>query len=181
MLIHTKNNQSIYLKRLHPADHAALSVYLQKLSPETKRRFGPHPFDLQSITTFFETPEHLGFVAYDVASTAIVAYALVKIGYLEHDRARLESYGLTLDSRLDATFAPSVADAWQGQGLGPQLFQFVLTALKQQQVQRVILWGGVQLDNHHAVQFYGKNGFRTLGQFSYGGENLDMICEGPWS
>jgi RimJ/RimL family protein N-acetyltransferase len=30
---------------------------------------------------------------------------------------------------------------------------------------RMILWGGVLADNHRAIRYYEKNGFRLLGRF----------------
>ena len=41
------------------------------------------------------------------------------------------------------------------------------------------MWGGVQMDNEKAVNFYKRNDFRMLGQFTYNGENYDMIFDIP--
>ena len=110
-------------------------------------------------------------------SPAVVAYAPVKRGYLEHDRLRLEAYGLSLNQHKDCTFAPSVADAWQGLGLGGKLFDFIQTELQVRGIKRVILWGGVQASNAAALRFYEKMGFRVLGGFEYEGKNWDMVKE----
>lgn len=109
----------------------------------------------------------------------ILAYSIIKFGYLEHDKFRLESYGLSLNHQTDATFAPSVADLWQGHGIGKHLFNFILSELENHKIQRIILWGGVQLDNEQAIKYYSKIGFETLGQFTYNGENYDMIYRLP--
>jgi diamine N-acetyltransferase len=178
MIIQTKNNRQVLLRRLKSDDFDKLFDYLHHLGPETKKRFGPHMFDKKSIIDFYENAgKHRGYIAQDTGTLEIIAYSIIKIGYLEHDSSRLRSYGLTLDNKTDCAFAPSVADQWQSIGLGNSLFNFILSNLKTNKTKRIILWGGVQCDNYKAVNFYIKNGFRTLGQFEYNGLNYDMILE----
>lgn len=173
-----KNGRQVLLRRLDSGDLDRLLAYLEHLSEATKKRFGPHPFDRQSVIDFYDNPHvHLGYVAQDLASDAIVAYSIIKIGYLQHDSQRLQSYGLALDPATDCTFAPSVADVWQSCGVGKGLWTFILNDLKTRGIRRVILWGGVQSDNEKAVSFYRKNGFKTLGRFEYNGWNDDMMLE----
>lgn len=158
---------------MHDIDN--LFHYLQNLSSETRSRFGPHPFDKDSIAAFYnDSTDRIGYVAIDTETGDLIAYSIIKIGFLEHDRTRLESYGLTLENKHDCTFAPSVADAWQGCGIGSNLFHFIITDLKSKAINRIILWGGVQANNERAVVYYHKLGFKTLGQFQYNGENYDM-------
>jgi len=178
MIIHTKNNRSVLLRKLIPDDLERFIEYLNQLSSETKSRFGPHPFDKESIMGFYENPNiNIGFIAQDIDNLEIIAYSVIHLGYLEHDRARLQSFGLTPDSITDCTFAPSVADEWQSLGIGNQLFQFILLELKRIGLKRIILWGGVQCNNEKSVNFYKKNGFKTLGKFEYNGWNFDMVLE----
>ena len=167
------NDRTLHLRRLQTTDQDALYKYLMGLSDETRKRFGPHPFDKETIAAIISHPEtYSGFVA-DVDG-GIVAYSIIKKGFLEHDRPRLESYGLTLDPLADATFAPSVADGWQGLGLGSELFHYMIPILQSEGIKRIILWGGVQCSNHLAVSYYRKLGFSILGQFEYYGQNYDM-------
>ncbi len=65
----------------------------------------------------------MGYIAVEENTGKIIAYAILKKGYLEHDRQRLDSYGLQTDHQTDCTYAPSVADDWQGRGIGTALFQ----------------------------------------------------------
>jgi diamine N-acetyltransferase len=177
MIATTNNNKTIAVSKLVPGDIDKLCGYLQNLSAVTIKRFGPHAFDKQSAIDFYKTPAHWGYVAYDQATATIVAYAILKMGYLEHDGPRLQSYGLLLNHKTDCTFAPSVADAWQGCGVGNNLFQFILLDLKNTSANRIILWGGVQADNDKALHYYEKNGFKILGQFNNNGDNYDMILD----
>lgn len=177
MIINTKSDASILLKKLQEQDFYLLFQYLDHLSPETKRRFGPHPFDLDSITAFYKTADlHWGYIGLDQATNQIIAYAIVKLGFLQHDAERLKSYGLILSQQTDCTFAPSIADDWQGQGIGNELLSFIINDLQHHsKIKRIILWGGVQADNIKAVKFYQKNGFEIIGAFEYNGSNFDMV------
>jgi diamine N-acetyltransferase len=175
MQIEAKNKRQVFLRRLHSNDLDNLFDYLQNLSGETKKRFGPHNFDRQSILDFYHLSNNLGYVAHTIDTKEIIAYSIIKIGYLDHDSIRLQSYGITLDNKTDCTFAPSVADVWQSCGIGNHLFNFILSDLTTMEIERIILWGGVQVNNEKALNFYKKNGFKTLGQFAYNGENYDMI------
>ena len=172
-----KNKQLIIIRQLMPADTDALVTYLQQLSPETKSRFGPHAFDKETVVQFYKNPDVAGFIAEDVATGSIIAYAIIKTGYLQHDSHRLQSYGLQLNSHTDCTFAPSVADAWQGAGIDGHLLTYILGWLRQHNIRRIILWGGVQAGNNRAVHYYQNKGFSKLGGFEYNGWNYDMILD----
>jgi len=164
------------VRRLQAGDIDALCSYLHGLSDETRRRFGPHPFNRHALTEIFlEQDQFLGYIATYNESDTIIAYSVIKKGYLEHDSPRLRSYGLELSMQTDCTFAPSVADDWQGKGVGTRMFGTILDDLKNMGFHRIILWGGVQSGNEPAVKYYNRLGFITLGQFEYYGMNLDMI------
>jgi len=178
MIVQTINNRQLLLQKLVPEDFDRLIDYLQLLGTDTIRRFGPHRFDKKSLVELYENADtYTGYIAQDIKTLQILAYSIIKVGYLEHDSFRLLSYGLVPDNRTDCTFAPSVADQFQGQGIGNSLFKVMLCDLKAKGIKRIILWGGVQADNYKAVNYYIKNGFRTLGQFEYNGLNYDMILE----
>lgn len=178
MIIQSKNNRQVLLRKLIPHDIDKLTGYFQKLGPETLKRYGPHGFDKQSLFELYKNAGyHTAYIAEDAETSEIIAYSVILSGYLEHDSFRLQSYGLTLSHKTDGTFAPSVADEWQSLGVGNSLFHFMLADLKLNGIKRIILWGGVQSDNQKAVNYYLKNGFRMLGEFEYNGRNYDMILE----
>lgn len=175
--ITTRSQREAVLRKLANSDHDKLVAYLNGLSQETKSRFGPHPFDLTSVQSFYQNNTHLGFIAQEPGKQDIVAYSIIKVGFLDFDRDRLQSYGLELHPHTDATYAPSVADKWQTDGLGNALFQFILSDLEQLGIKRILLWGGVQSGNEKAVRFYLRNGFQVLGEFHHNGQNYDMMLQ----
>ncbi len=178
MIIKAKNGRQVLLRKLIPADIDKLTYYFQCLGPGTLKRYGPHKFDTQSITEIYQPHgDHTAYIALDMETSEIIAYSVIKKGFLEHDGYRLQSYGIIPDSTTDCTFAPSVADEWQSLGVGNSLFRFLLADLIANGLKRIILWGGVQSDNDKALNYYLKNGFRTLGQFEHNGQNFDMILE----
>ena len=88
---------------------------------------------------------------------------------------RFKSYDIELNPVTDCTFAPSVADSWQGEGLGGTMFSVIRHNLLTNGFQRVVLWGGVQADNLEALAFYEAQGFVRMGEFSRNGSNWDMM------
>ncbi len=177
MIVQTKDGREVFLRMATTADIPALSAYLLGLSDATKQRFGPHAFGEPALYHFYNDPAHTGYTAHDMTTLQIVAYSVVKKGYLLHDADRLQSLGVVPHHTTDAAFAPSVADAWQNAGLGMHLLQFVIRCVQGQGIQRLILWGGVQCSNEKAVNFYKRAGFQILGQFEYNGSNYDMVLD----
>jgi len=159
------------------SDLPNLLSYLHHLNEKTRDRFGPHLFTHEALQHLYHHPEYTGFLIIENNSTFIIGYAIIKLGCIEHDIPRLSSYHINPNPLTDATYAPSIADDWQGKGIGKLLWKTVRNYLQQHQKKRVILWGGVQADNHIAVNYYHKNGFVTIGQYEYNGkQNMDMLC-----
>jgi diamine N-acetyltransferase len=175
MIALTKQNKSVILRKLSGDDLDRLLVYLHQLSPATAKRFQPHPFHKNEVINFYHQPEHEAWVAVEPSSEMIIAYTVLKKGYLHHDYPRLQQYGVPISYDHCYTIAPSVTDEWQSTGVGQLLFNFVLTEMRSRGMKQLILWGGVQTDNVKAVRFYQKNGFRSLGHFQYNGLNEDML------
>ena len=159
------------------SDFDALLFYLHNLSIETKNRFGPHAFDADSVIQFYNNKGVTGFVATVANSNTIIAYFIIKDGLLHFESERLKNYHYSNIENDSCTYAPSVADEWQGKGIGKLMFYHILDDCRQRFIKRIILWGGVQNTNEKALQFYKKLGFVTLGQFKYNGQNQDMLLE----
>lgn len=178
MIVKTRSDKWIQIRKLTDSDFCNLESYLVALSTETKRRFAPHAYNKQAICDFYAQPSlHTGYVAIDISNNYIEGYAIIRHGYIDYEYARLSTYGINLDLETDCTFAPSVADAWQSSGVGSNMFEYILADLKNTLVKRIFLWGGVQADNQKAINYYLKHGFRHIGAFDYHGNNYDMMLD----
>ncbi|MCC7361049.1 MAG: GNAT family N-acetyltransferase [Anaerolineales bacterium] len=61
--------------------------------------------------------------------------------------------------------APSVADAYQGQGLGRLLMERTIELARRLGRRRMLLLGGAQADNARAIALYRRLGFTAAGRF----------------
>ena len=109
----------------------------------------------------------------------VIGYFLVYFGVGEGTSERYQRRGMALDPRTDCEVAPSVADAYQDQGLGTVLMQELFRIAREQGRRRAVLMGGTMATNSRAIHFYQKLGFRKVGEFEAppGRYNHDMVVE----
>ena len=182
MKVTLKNNKTATIRLLQHSDQEALYNYLQQLSAESRSRFGPHSFDWRTVQAIFDQPaDNINiqrYVAWGEQENKIVAYMLIHQGLIDGDRQRYAGRQQFFDEATTVTFAPSVADDWQSSGLGMAMATFIENDLKAKNIQRIILWGGVQASNQKAVNFYKKSGYRFIDSFWHDGkDNHDMLKE----
>jgi GNAT superfamily N-acetyltransferase len=175
MLRTTLSGQPILIRRFSLDDAAHISTFLYKLSPATQQRFAPHGYAVNAIQDFYQHDPRLGaLVAIDTKQETIIGYVAFRQEAFEHDLQRYTTYTDLPAPTQCMNYAPSVADAWQGKGLGKLLLQQTMKLAKSAGMQALVLWGGVQCDNEQAIHYYRKNGFIELGSFMHQGCNLDM-------
>lgn len=173
------------VRPLRATDVELLATYFQNLSPATRRLYGPHPFDratAEKLCASLDPSTTLRFVAVlddGGPNPEIIGYMILTRQIGESDLAR---YGERIRPEVCGSFAPSIADAYQEQGIGTAMARHVLACARKMGLQQVILMGGVQARNERARHFYQKLGFQPQGEFwtHYGGEDLlnyDMLLE----
>jgi ribosomal protein S18 acetylase RimI-like enzyme len=173
-----RNGKSIEIRLLENGDHEKLYIYFQILSQDSRSRFGPHPFDRDSVNNICLNPngETVRYIALDNKSGDIVAYMLTRQGMIEWDEKRYAERNQFYDHFTSVTYAPSVADAWQSSGLGSLMNHIIEEDLKKKNIKNIILWGGVQASNEKAVNFYKKLGYQHIASFWHDGKyNDDMV------
>ncbi len=163
--------------QLKPTDTDALVSYLLLLSDVTKKRFAPHLFTTKAVEEILSSHQYAAFAVKDETAKRILAYAVVHFGVPQDEVPRFAGYGLEIHQQTDCMYAPSVADEWQGKGIGSRLLQFICDALIKEGKKRIFLWGGVQTNNTQAMHFYNRKRFKKLGTFEYKGSNTDMLLE----
>jgi ribosomal protein S18 acetylase RimI-like enzyme len=175
-----KNGKPVEIRLLESKDREKLFDYFQCLSAESRSRFGPHPFDKETVSVICANPngEIRRYIAIDISSGRVVAYMLIKQGMIEWDESRYAVRQESYDYNTSVTFAPSVADAWQSSGLGIIMNEVIEEDLNKRGIRNIILWGGVQATNEKAVNFYRKLGYQYLASFWHDGkDNYDMVKE----
>jgi GNAT superfamily N-acetyltransferase len=178
------NDLAVEFRIVHPTDAQILGDYFLNLSADTKRRYGPHPFDRETaerlcVSTNPEDTLRMIALLGSGASQRVVAYFILILGIRQDDAARYEKLAIPLQAHTDCTLAPSVADDFQAKGLGSALMKRLIEIAKTLGRRRMVLWGGTQATNDRAIHFYHKHGFRTVGEFQEppGFNNYDMILD----
>lgn len=95
------------------------------------------------------------------------------------DISRYQAAGIRLTETTDCRFGPTLADDYQGRGVGTLAFPVVTEVARLLGRTRIILWGGVRADNPRAIRYYEKNGFQPVGFFTGadGSLSLDMMLD----
>lgn len=176
------------------ADGERLAAYLEGLSAATRRLYAPHPFDHATglrLCDEIDYRQSLRFVcqigadpearAGDAGGTRLIAYFIVGLGPGASQAQHYAQLGISLDPATTCWLAPSVADEYQSRGVGSLLLPVVLDVMRQLGMERMVLSGGTRAENHRAIHFYAKHGFRRVGDFDSRGAdgvttaNHDMI------
>lgn len=169
-------NNPIVCNNWKETDLPHLLSYLHHLDDETRERFAPHAFNLETLIELYHHPSYKGYLLIEPKSSFIIGYAITHFGYFEHDLSRYSQYMELNNNSSPIMYAPSLASEWRGKGVGKILWQFIETGLRQKQIQQVLLWGGVQAQNEMAVRYYHSLGFKSIGQFEMNGTvNIDMV------
>ncbi|MBN1401081.1 MAG: GNAT family N-acetyltransferase [Anaerolineae bacterium] len=171
------------VRPLRADDVELLSSYFAHLSETSRRFYGPHRFDRETaerLCADADEPEAVRFVALleGNCDTEMIGYMILSRDIGDQDRER---YGNELDYDHCACLAPSIADAYQNQGLGTRMARHVLHCAKAMGLRQVILMGGVVDKNLRARRLYERLGFRYVRKFwTHGRETLlnhDMVID----
>jgi diamine N-acetyltransferase len=163
-----RDGTPVTIRPLQPGDSEPLGDFFVGLSAETRRRYGPHPFDhataAQLCSSIGADPRTRFIVVLEQepAQPVIIGYLILTPGASETERQRNAGY---LDGMRCAAIAPAVADAYQGQGVGQLITRHVIACAKAMGLQRIYLQGGVRAFNESGIAFYERLGFRRVGEF----------------
>src|SRR5215217_5973473 len=139
----------LHVRPIRPSDREALATAFARLSPESRRRrfLGPKPAlseaELRRLTEI-DHRSHEALVAIDVESGRGVAVARFAAYAREPERSE---------------FAITVADDWQGRGIGGALSRRLLIRAREEGVRA--LEASVLADNHSARALLSGLGFKV--------------------
>ena len=124
------------LRPLTSADAAVLGTYFVGLSAETRRRYGPHPFDqatadkLCAENDYAKVIRMLATVPTEQQGERVIAYFILVMSVDDDEIKRYAALGIGLDSVTDCTLAPSVADDYQDKGVGSIMLRHVIDSAR---------------------------------------------------
>jgi ribosomal protein S18 acetylase RimI-like enzyme len=189
--ITSTDGQVVVVRPLTRADAASFGEFLEGLSPQTRKRYNPHPLtraqaaevcsrldeDTRSLRIVLAREHVDEQIAGDVPpdTPRIVGYMLVQFAIPQDEKDRYADQGIILDDDKDCRIAPAVADHLQSRGLGTALLKDSLAFLRSSGRRVVVLFGGTQASNAQAIRAYEKAGFEAAGAFRTGLiDNVDM-------
>jgi RimJ/RimL family protein N-acetyltransferase len=181
--VELRDGRQVLVRPLRMDDAELLADYFAHLSDASRRFYGPHRFDRETaehLCANADEPNAVRFVALleDDCGVEMIGYMILSRDIDSKDRER---YGDMLDYDHCACLAPSIADAFQSQGLGTQMGRHVLHFARAMGLRQVILMGGVVDKNARARRLYERLGFRYVRQFwTHGRETLlnhDMVID----
>ncbi|MET9949951.1 GNAT family N-acetyltransferase [Streptomyces sp. NPDC006339] len=155
--------------------------FLGDLSGDSRRLSTFDGYDLATASELCDAIaryDKLRLVLEEVPSGRIVGLFEFSFDLHTEDIARYREAGIRL-AATDCRFGPTLADDYQGRGVGTQVFPLVTDVARRFGRKRIILWGGVLADNPRAIRYYQKNGFQAVGPFTGadGVRSLDMILD----
>ncbi|MFF8873355.1 GNAT family N-acetyltransferase [Streptomyces massasporeus] len=171
----------VVFRPLVRTDADRLAGFLSGLSPESRRLSTFDGYDLAAAQVLCDAIgryDKLRLVLEEMPSGRIVGLLEFSLDLRPEDIARYREAGIDL-APSDCRFGPTLADDYQGRGVGTQVFPLVTEVARRFGRKRIILWGGVLADNPRAIRYYQKNGFHSAGSFTGadGVRSLDMILD----
>lgn len=181
----TKDGEKVVFRPLAHSDVTMLAAFLEGLSPVTRERSTFDSYDMkcaQELCEAINKYDKLRFVCIvgHAASQRIIGLLELSFGIPPSDLKRYREAGINLSEDTDVRFGPTLADDWQGKGLGTMAFEKIVEIVDSCAKKRILLWGGVLESNTPAVKYYKKLGFETVGTFDKDGiRHLDMLYVMP--
>ncbi|GAA5215187.1 GNAT family N-acetyltransferase [Corallincola platygyrae] len=176
--IQLRNGEVVCLRLLSADDGESLGRYFDALGEETRRRFGPHPLNAEYARELVSrSQDSAKRLVVSNASGEVKGYFILECEHFPHECERFSAQGIELTPGRDVSFAPSVADDMQSQGLASAVMPLVIEYVKSLGASSLVLMGGVQATNERAVGFYRKFGFEPFGGYQTDVFNQDMrLC-----
>ncbi|MFO7897718.1 MAG: GNAT family N-acetyltransferase [Planctomycetota bacterium] len=176
-----RDDETLTVRPLGHSDTAMLCDYFDRLSDRTKDWFAPHEFTHEVAARLCRdllSENTLRLVAVTESDAPrIVAYFILQFGLRPPERERFDGYGVALPDETTCSLAPSVADAYQNTGLGSAILEQTVDVARRAGREKMILFGGVGLQNPRAVHFYRKFGFRKVPADAPEDRKFDMVLD----
>jgi diamine N-acetyltransferase len=164
--ITTASGLNLLFRPVTMSDAIILGRYFLGLSEELKALYGPHPFDQATADQLCaaDDPQFIRMIAI-LPDGDVIAYFILQSPAPQSEILRYQEAGLKIEPEETCLIAPSVADAYQNQGIGTPLMRHMAQVAHSLGLKNMILMGGVFGHNLRARHYYQKVGFREVGTF----------------
>lgn len=156
------DGEQCVVRLLNSSDAEMLTKFFESLSDETKRKYSPHPFDRRTAIEICKLEDKKFKRVVCIYQKKIVAYCVVYFKFREWEKLRFDKARMFLEDDEVCTIAPCVSDDFQHMGFGSKMFEYVKKVAKAYNKKIIILWGGVVIKNHPAVDYYKKINMKIL-------------------
>ncbi|MFZ5365924.1 MAG: GNAT family N-acetyltransferase [Patescibacteria group bacterium] len=172
-----KDGEKIIFRPLLKDDSTSFGIFLDSLSKETRRRYGPHPLtfgEAKNICENLDYKEMLRLVLLN-SKEEIIGYNILSFQLRDSQVERFKGYGIHLVPGRDVCIAPVIADRYQNKGVGTMMLLKTIELAKSLGLRQITLWQETQVSNKRAIHFYEKLGFEKIAEFErYGTFHCDI-------
>ena len=179
------NAGTLRLRLLNPADAESFGEFLDGLGPQSRNMFGPHPLNSDEAAGLCASMDDADVIrlVLETSGNRIIGYFIVFPAVNSGTIKRFADAGIPLSEETDCTFAPCLADDFQGMGIATLAMKYIIEIMQNLGFKRMVLSGGTQALNAKGRAFYAKVGFKTVKMFVTHSdtrgriENYDMILD----
>ncbi len=105
----SKSSEQLVFRELNNKDEGMLSQFFEKLSEETRSRFGPHDLTKEQSTILCKCIGNDNICRFVIlTSTEIIGYFILDFNSFENEISRYLGFGIELNSKIDPVFAPCI-------------------------------------------------------------------------
>jgi diamine N-acetyltransferase len=174
---------TLRVRPLAREDAEAFGRFLEGLSVRTRMLFGPHPLNAEEACKLCNAVDESQIIrlVLETPENEIIGYFILFPTVRPGETKRYAEVGIRLSGETDCTFAPCLADAYQGKGLARAAMDHIVALARKLGFSRMVLSGGTQAINIAGRAFYTKVGFETVREFVSNHptrgriDNLDMM------
>lgn len=160
-------------RSLRPDDVEALGDFYNGLSQRSREFWHRHPDGAALAKQHCDDIDRYDKLRLILEHSAKIA-AVFELSFSipQGDQERFAAYGQSLSEATDVRFGPCVLDSVHGSGLAPVLLRHTAAIARREGRRRLVLWGGVQIENERARRFYLREGFVEVGRTA---DLVDMV------
>jgi len=159
------NNEKYIVRLLKSKDEQMLVDFFLNLSDDVKKKYSPHSFDCKTAVEICKQEDKRYKRVICVYKGAIIGYCIMYFKLRKWENMRYDKAKMFMNNDDVCTIAPCVLADFQHRGIGSEMFRYVYNVAKLHNKKNIILWGGVVVKNHEAVNYYKKMNLKILNKW----------------